>query len=287
MYPRELPKLRDEVLDVYKKFQTMDEGHHGVVNLLKRADMYYVTETMSALAVQAGSELETEGFWDIKAQPSDNGFIFFDGGIGSLDYQFPGTLSRVDIPIHAICWGTSERLVGNPADTVGVELTYYTDGNHERSVSGNLYRDAFDRSTLRPILGDVFHPVDGPDSMHMTTVLKTLQAPWLLMSQPEIVERTQHKARRKVKGGASPRKRRNDVVLIDVRKKYRPTDENADTGTKFGRKYKHRWVVRGHWRNQPYGPGRKQHRRQWIASYVKGPDGAEVLRTEKVNVWRS
>jgi hypothetical protein len=45
----------------------------------------------------------------------------------------------------------------------------------------------------------------------------------------------------------------------------------------------HRWVVSGHWRNQSHGPGREQRRRQWIPAHIKGPDGAPLLATERVN----
>lgn len=37
-------------------------------------------------------------------------------------------------------------------------------------------------------------------------------------------------------------------------------------------KLAHRYIVRGHWRNQAYGPGRQLHRRQWIAPFWKGPE---------------
>ena len=39
------------------------------------------------------------------------------------------------------------------------------------------------------------------------------------------------------------------------------------------REYQHRWLVSGHWRSQPYGPGRTKRRLQLIAPYVKGPAG--------------
>ena len=37
-----------------------------------------------------------------------------------------------------------------------------------------------------------------------------------------------------------------------------------------------RFTVRGHWRNQPFGPGRTERRRRWIAPYWKGPENASV-----------
>jgi len=48
------------------------------------------------------------------------------------------------------------------------------------------------------------------------------------------------------------------------------------------RTYSHRWVVDGHWRSQPYGPGRRDRRPVFIAPYIKGPAGAPMLSGEKV-----
>lgn len=45
-------------------------------------------------------------------------------------------------------------------------------------------------------------------------------------------------------------------------------------GASFSLRY--RFLVRGHWRNQPHGPGRVDRRKTWIEPHWKGPDGAEA-----------
>lgn len=42
-------------------------------------------------------------------------------------------------------------------------------------------------------------------------------------------------------------------------------------------KLEHRYLVRGHWRNQAYGPNRSKRQLKWIAPYWKGPEDTEVL----------
>lgn len=42
-----------------------------------------------------------------------------------------------------------------------------------------------------------------------------------------------------------------------------------------GWKVRTQFTVRGHWRNQAHGPGRKDRKKIWIAPHQKGPDGAE------------
>lgn len=44
-----------------------------------------------------------------------------------------------------------------------------------------------------------------------------------------------------------------------------------------------RLLVRGHWRNQPYGKGRAERRKQWVSPYWKGPEvGAVVDKLYKI-----
>lgn len=50
-------------------------------------------------------------------------------------------------------------------------------------------------------------------------------------------------------------------------------DEEAGDGN-----YSHRWIVQGHWRNQPYKEnGETVHKVIWIAPYVKGPDDKPLI----------
>lgn len=64
-----------------------------------------------------------------------------------------------------------------------------------------------------------------------------------------------------------------------------PADPDRDrAGEK--REFHHRWVVRGHWRQQACGPGREQRRPTWIMPHLKGPDDAPLMPSEHVQVWR-
>ena len=53
-----------------------------------------------------------------------------------------------------------------------------------------------------------------------------------------------------------------------------------------GRVHTHRWMVRGHWRNQQHGPNRSRRSVRWIPSYIKGPPGKPLNETERVWAWR-
>lgn len=46
-----------------------------------------------------------------------------------------------------------------------------------------------------------------------------------------------------------------------------------------------RWMVRGHWRQQPCGPGNSERKLRWIDPYVKGPEGLPL--DVRPTVWRT
>lgn len=58
--------------------------------------------------------------------------------------------------------------------------------------------------------------------------------------------------------------------------------EHGGTAGDGQREYRHRWMVRGHWRMQPCGPGRALRRPTWVVPHIAGPDGAPLLGGEKV-----
>lgn len=52
------------------------------------------------------------------------------------------------------------------------------------------------------------------------------------------------------------------------------------------REYSHRFIVRGFWRDQVYGPNHSLRRRQWIPPFVKGPSDKPLICKETVRIWK-
>jgi hypothetical protein len=88
--------------------------------------------------------------------------------------------------------------------------------------------------------------------------------------------------------GAVPRQQRRDlerktgrpqlpVRIISLRhmQLIRPAGPELSETTK--KHYTHRWVVSGHWRQQPYGPGHMSRRLKYIHPYMKGPEDGDLL----------
>lgn len=116
---------------------------------------------------------------------------------------------------------------------------------------------------------------------------RTILATWLLMGQTLVRSEPMTAPR-----AARRRIERLDPVLdptvryIDLRRaRTEPSDHHDNDGGKGTREYRHRWIVRGHWRNQYY-PSRNDHRPIWIDPHVAGPEDKPLLGGERVNVLR-
>jgi hypothetical protein len=120
---------------------------------------------------------------------------------------------------------------------------------------------------------------------HLEQAERALVVSWLLMGQTLTRTDTEHAPK-----SAAKRIARLDpnlltaVRYVQLRHRGVPSQDPGGEGT--GRSLRHRFVVRGHWRNQWY-PSRKDHRPIWIDDHLKGPDGAPILDPDKlVNILR-
>lgn len=70
-----------------------------------------------------------------------------------------------------------------------------------------------------------------------------------------------------------------DVIVVELRRT--TIKHDGEPGEAH---YSHRFMVRGHWRDQWY-PKLQTHRQKWISPYIKGPDDGEYLEKQRVWVW--
>jgi hypothetical protein len=130
-----------------------------------------------------------------------------------------------------------------------------------------------------PLVSDTVHRSTMEDRRWLTTL-------WSLAAEPRIVDRTQfvpdRATRRRAQraGAAAP-----EVTVINLRQAVYQGAGASRTQT-GERTYHVRWPVRGHWRNQPYGPGRRYRRPTYIAPYIKGPGDAPLKKGATVRVLR-
>jgi hypothetical protein len=311
--PSRLPKVRD---NLQKGLAADTDPDSGLVfedlnwiaqpwqpPAMHAAELYWVAAPMSALVESAMTTLPAEDrhrtLW-----PSGSGFLVYEAAFqvpqdGTYETRVGGTY-----PIRALQWAPT-------ADGINIatfaDLTKFSDDLADSTADTDPDRKIGDLAGRRQHVGEMsailqhrmvtrygcalapigwasYSFTNPPQDTAAASLAARLLTTWLLMSQPMLSARTRLPADRDV---ARAYRRQNrpvpDVTLIDLRHVKTPADPDAEHAT---RTYSHRWVVRGHWRNQAYGPGRSLRRPLFIPSYVKGPDEAPLKLSEHVNVWR-
>lgn len=286
--PSQLPKVRRQTLRFLKdpasaiRSKTspgLAPGLDALGATLEVADLFWVQQEMAALSMHAGEQLAAAR-WATADRPSPCGLLFWQDGISHMGGH------GVQIPVEACVWGphqgdmllwllmSRDRLVAESA-RARPDLTLITE----------------EIPPLVPIYGTTIPVTDEPFPMAEVNpelpqpVVAALASAWLLMQQPLLIDRSAERAdKATARAYARDGLRSPEVTVVDLRRQYTPQDRDPDAGS--GRHYKHRWIVSGHWRNQAHGPGRSLRRQTWVPSHVKGPEGAPLLSTEKVNVWR-
>jgi hypothetical protein len=99
------------------------------------------------------------------------------------------------------------------------------------------------------------------------------------ISHTRVVDTDRHAAKRLRRRKLTPPK----VRLVDIHKPKHPTTPGGTREVEWTK----RWLVRGHWRQQAFGPGRKQRRPVYIQPHIKGPEDKPLeVSPEVVKVWR-
>lgn len=113
---------------------------------------------------------------------------------------------------------------------------------------------------------------DGGD----TDIGLQMQALWALMR--EFVPRRQPVSRAVRRRAARAfMAHRSNVTVIQLRRQRDFLSNNHEPQIV---EWNHRWIVRGHWRNQ-WHPSLQTHRQRWIFPHIKGPEDQPLLVTDK------
>ena len=233
---------------------------------LQAAELYWVTREMTRVALDASTDMPP---WTPSAViPVPIGLLIW----------------AEDLP--GVVWRTHDRSPLVPVDGVfwvqsggWVELTVLT--RTDRAITeGHLSSRRAPFITVHSLMVRADELITDDVHRYQAGLVAAIGATWTLMQMPTVA------AARQVTGagGSGPQWRRDNrrISIIDLR---RQTTQTGMTAT-GGREYKHRWYVRGHWRQQPHGPAHALRRPTWIPGHIKGPAGAPLLAVERVYVWR-
>lgn len=214
--------------------------------------------------------------------PASGGLIVFANAIetegSEVDTDVPYWVNAISYMIIADAtsrivmfddWEASARVDGRP----GWEWT--SSGRHHWIIGTHV--DDFERGTVRS-----GNTVDGFRAQS-AAMRRRIACLWALAKTPRLIESSELSEPRASRRRAERAGITIPFVLYDVRPtEYTGTVPGAERPTDWS----HRWIVGGHWRQQPHGPGGTLRRPTWIAPHVKGPDDKPLVLKDRVGVVR-
>ncbi|WP_146007668.1 hypothetical protein [Brachybacterium sp. UMB0905] len=243
------------------------------------ADLYWVTQDMARIALDASTDVPETHL--ATSLPTRHALLLFSSPLPPVPYLTPAEMR-----------GRVEDITGDAVATDG--LLWRNEG--DQVIINALSRSGRATETM-PVMGPLADgatvavpagPTDVEDieAGQARAVAAFLHSVVTLMAMPTVasvrdVEPSTGESRPPAAGDPV---RDGEVRLIDLRPmRHLPSEDERG---REGREYRHRWVVRGHWRQQAVGPKRGQRETIWVPSYIKGPAGAPMLHREDVMVWR-
>ena len=246
---------------------TVADSYRRAGDALSHADLWWVTRDMTRLAVAtAEDEAGFDGVTEVVC-PAAQGLVVFDGGL-PIELEQPPMILPDRVRVDALLW-------------------YWVDGELlTTTLSADPRLTAANPAWSCP-LAMAAHPENKRE--HVRFMRRILEAVWALSAQPTIAavsDGSWNERRDGVKPRSLARATReaSNVKLVYVRENRTP----RDAGDGHGKPVDHdcRWIVRGHYRNQAYGPEHSLRRRQWIPPYVCGPADKPLRVKQTVHVWR-
>lgn len=307
--PRALPKVRSDVAKELNAFGArfgLDEKSAAYSREIGQQvedaqEQWWVDEDMAKLAWDV--TVSGTGPEDLSEAelPSPSGIMWLNGGGGPalLTKEFPGAdyfQSRTSpselLSINAILWYTPRSSHGIRGLEPGVTRFMGL------SASPELARDT-------AAWGGVLSPLDIESDLienfrmptYVTTGMlkglpRTMALTVMRLSREESLGQSTSEQVVPLGGGkkAKGKKAKAEPATITVASLRRRRYESDAEREAESRQFTHRWIVRGHMRNQAIGPrnaeGGQQHTRVWIAPYVKGPEDKPLVLKDRVQVWR-
>jgi len=214
----------------------------------------------------------------LTAQPEDRpalAMTFFNDAWTEPDENY------LDFVVQA----SSVPEMGDAMQDVGRWMTvHFTNYVKDMSLGPNLVKPSAEQQAMFVANQDKSLDPGGNQSdepQEGTNLFRYMHALFLLLNQTIVVteETLPNRASRKRAARVGiPGK----VTVIALRRHENANRQEGESMVEWS----HRWVVRGHWRWQACGVGRKERRRIWIAPFIKGPEDKDLIVTDKVYDFR-
>jgi hypothetical protein len=265
----------------------------GVLAQVQAAYAYRVTAEMSMLVQHAADSLSSEDRVDVGLAPTGCGFVRFERPLPVHDVR--GEVLKA----NWMTWGPATyratSAFGQEVEKAAVMMTLWNDLDDPDEAAEQLFRDLGERKVRGAVgrwgmIGYVMMvdgmsmgpPTADPDAETQARIIAEGDTPtsftngrryahalWLLLQQTVTVSTQEHVAARSLRAAQR---------MIELRRHVGMERGHGESVVEWS----HRWLVRGHWRWQAYGPGRTERRRIWIAPFVKGPEDKPFAVTDRV-----
>jgi hypothetical protein len=237
---------------------------HFVTGLLV-GDLYYVSADFTQLAIESGKELPDLSITR-EELPTSHGFVVWANPVGEI--QRPDGAAAV----RAMSWtlvphGVWIHVYFQPEDG---DLHYKPTPEHRQEVGYLLSPNTG--------LGLPFGNLGSMPDNQGNNMLSTLLATWFLMRQPGVAtETTQPVDKGLTRSYKRAGRRTPEVTIVDLRRQAARVAAREETvEDMIRRKIGVRFLVRGHWKRQAYGPKRGLRKTIYVSPFMKGPDGAPL-----------
>lgn len=273
-----------------------------VSNHLSTGYTYFVASNMNSLIYKVARDIPEDVLCESIIPPAGCGFVLFNDALETTEAR--GRQEN----ISALVWG--------PVRTVeDVTVTLISSWNDTKRHPDHFIQDFManmntaddkDARSMQELLGEIgcWSPLSptllvngnciGPyrypvpewyrskiiaegdiPTDSVTSIAHLALATWFIMGET-VVDVSEGQVqrqfvRRAKRMGLPPR-----VTVITLRRKSGKTDNETVV------EWKHRWPVRGHYRNQRHGSGLSETKKIWIGPHIKGPPDRPLIQTEKV-----
>lgn len=233
--------------------------------------LWFISREMTDLVDIASATVPLDTLLDHTMLPEEGGLVFFQRPL----IRFTDTEDnpkRTSYYFNAMMWYPAIVNASSP----GTMFILFAHTRRTWGIIGDsfwLYGDRLDK------------PLRSTDGTFQTTTQRNdrqfAMALWLLATQEGLSERGEEHLDRSSKRRSERAKVPTGPVRI---LRLRSGHTGRSDGTPSTVEWTHRWIVRGHWRNQAYGPGRQQRRPVWIAPHIRGPEDKPLDTREGIRV---
>lgn len=242
-------------------------------------DIWFVPPDTCRLVEHAAESMPS---WHLDAAdlPAESGFAVF-----ADPFEYPTAEPDLDVPywVNAISWSLVEH-----DDELFVQFNDFEinapDSGPWQTVSSGRH-SWFVGDTVEDFGRLGVMPGNSIDAYRLqsATTRRRMACLWALAASPRLLTASDHPADRPTRRQDARAGVASHVVIFDLRRTER---REGDRSSESNVEWSHRWVVTGHWRQQPFGPGARQRRPTWIAPHIKGPEDRPLVLKDRVAVVR-